>query len=97
MSYTDKQGREWNELDEASLPAEAKQAYTRYREINRQAASAREAFETIMRAAMQTDAVQFGYKFGKLSFTTDVEARKPKAQAKAKLSLADWLEQQATL
>ena len=97
MSYTDKQGREWNELDEATLPGEAKAAYAKYREINRQAAVAREGFETIMRAAMGTEAVQFGYKFGKLAFTTDVEARKPKASAKAKLSLSDWLEQQATL
>ena len=97
MSYTDKQGREWNELDESTLPGDAAQAYAKYREINRQAAAAREAFEKIMRAAMGTDAVQFGYKFGKLSFTTDVEPRKARAPAKAKLSLADWLEQQATL
>ena len=97
MSYTDKQGREWNELDEQTLPGDAKAAYVKYREINRAAASAREAFETLMREAMGTDAVQFGYKFGKLSFTTDVEARKAKAAPKAKLSLSDWLEQQATL
>lgn len=97
MSYTDKQGREWNELDEATLPEAARKQYAHYRAINRQAAEAREHFERIMRGEMKTDAIQFGYKFGKLSFTVDVEARKPKASAKAKLSLAEWLEQRTTL
>lgn len=97
MSYIDKQGRKWNELDEATLPALAQEQYERYREINRQAAQAREAFEATMKAEMGTDAVQFGYKFGKLSFTTDVEARKAKGPAKAKLTLAQWIEQQAQL
>ena len=94
MSYTDKQGREWNELDETSLPPNAKAAYAAYRERNRAAAIAREAFEAEMRAEMNTDAVQFGYKFGKLSFTTDVEA-KAKKPAKAKLTLAEWQAQNA--
>ena len=89
MSYTDKQGREWNELDIDSLPQSAQAAYAVYRERNREAAIAREAFEATMRAEMGTDAVQFGYKFGKLSFTTDVEA-KAKKPAKAKLTLAEW-------
>ena len=97
MSYTDKQGREWNELDEATLPTMAREAYAEYRRINRQAAAAREAFETVMRELLQTEAVQFGYKFGKLSFTVDVEARKPKASAKSKLTLDQWLEQRTTL
>ena len=94
MSYIDKQGREWHDLE---CPAQASLAYEAYRAANRKAAELREAFEAKMCELMGNDQVQFGYKFGKLSFTVDVEARKPKASAKAKLSLAEWLEQRTTL
>lgn len=92
MSYTDKQGREWNDLDTDSLPQAVQGAYNTYREANRVAAQHREAFEKAMMAEMGTEAVQFGYKWGKLSFTTDVEAKKAKASGKAKLTLAEWQE-----
>ena len=92
MSYTDKSGREWNDMDTNELGT-AQAAYSAYREANKVAAIARETFEALMRAEMGTDAVQFGYKFGKLSFTTDVDAKVARKPAKAKLTLAQWQEQ----
>ena len=95
MSYTDKQGRKWDDMDVDSLSPRAKAAYDHYKDANRVASQHREAFEAIMIQDMNTDCVQFGYKFGKLSFTTDVEARKPKAKSKQAISLADWKARQA--
>ena len=97
MSYIDKSGKEWNDLDTNSLPQAAQEAYNIYREANRKAAQCREAFEAIMVEAMGNADIQFGYRFGKLSFTTDGAPRKAKAPGKAKLTLDQWLAQQATL
>ena len=94
MSYTDKQGREWHDLE---CPAQASLQYEAYRAANRKAAELREAFEAKMCELMGNDQVQFGYKFGKLSFTCDGSPRKAKAAPKAKLTLDQWLDQQATL
>lgn len=94
MSYTDSKGRAWHDLDVASLPQAAQEAYARYQAQNKLAAQAREGFEALAKGAMGTELVQFGYKWGKLSFTIDGVA-KPKGPAKATVTLEQFLAQQA--
>ena len=93
MAYTDKSGKLWNELNTTSLPTSAKLAYEAFQAANKVASDKRKAFEAIMREEMGTDAVAFGYKWGKLTFTTDVEA-KTVSSGKAAMSLSDWLDRE---
>lgn len=87
----------WLDVDVNSLHIAASVAYNEYKALYRQAKEARETFETIMADANPVPAgkrLVFGYNFGKLSIAV-VADDKPRKVAKAKVSLAEFLKQQA--
>lgn len=87
----------WQDIDPAELPKSAQDAYADYKASYRAMKAAKEQFETLARASIPTPAgfeVKFGYNFGKLGIALAPVSDKPKA--KAKLSLAAWIEQQAS-
>lgn len=60
----------WQTIDTTNLPDDLALAYEDYRDLNRKAQAAREAFETAFRTlvpAAPRKSWLFGYRFGKLS------------------------------
>jgi len=77
----------WQNLDPATLPTGLRAAYDEYKQFQREAAKAREAFETAFAEMVPLPSSQsyvFGYKFGKLSFAiTDAPAKRPAKPSRA--------------
>ncbi len=88
----------WMEIDPSTLNATTLKAYTAYVAARKEANEARKSFETAIAsdAKMQDGKrMVFGYNFGKLSIAiVDGEAKANKP-TKPKLSLADYLKQNA--
>jgi hypothetical protein len=89
MAYVDSKGRTWHDFDVSTLSVEAQALYAKRAEAFRAAYAAEDAFEARANAEMKAQ-LQWGYRFGKLSFTAE---GKPKGQstAKPKMSLAQFL------
>lgn len=88
----------WVEIDPATLAKELAGAYETYKEAQRKAADKRSAFESAMNEAAELPEgrkMVFGYRFGKLSAAIVEDDRKPKAASPAKLSLSQFIAQQA--
>jgi len=87
-----KQDAVWVEIDPETLAGDQRQAYADYKAAYRMMKEARQAFEALMSADVQTgERMIFGYNFGKLSVAIvedDRKAAKPKAM---KQSLAEYL------
>ena len=85
----------WQEIDPASLPEAQSTLYVKYKNAYVLAKVARDAFEaSFAPAAPAGKRFVFGYNFGKLSMALVEDDRKP-AQAKATLSLQDYLAREA--
>lgn len=87
----------WNELDPASLPAPARDAYDRYKALYKQAKTERLVFEEAMNTIAELPEgvrMVFGYNFGKLSAAIVADDRKPAKATPAKQSLSDFLASQ---
>lgn len=88
----------WVEIDPTTLEAKLNAAYETYKEAQRKAAELRSAFEEQMNKAAELPEgkkLVFGYRFGKLSAAIVDDDRKPKAASPAKLSLSQFIAQQA--
>jgi hypothetical protein len=86
---------DWRAVDVDTLTDDLAAAHELYREANRQAQQAREAFETAFRAAVPCPRGQrlaFGYRFGKLSIAV-IPDDKPKATSAGRgaLTMSDLL------
>lgn len=87
----------WQDIDVASLPGPAQQAYEQYKVAQRAAAALREAFEASVRAVAPAPTgmrMVFGYRFGKLSAAIVEDEGRP-VKARPKATLADFLAAQA--
>lgn len=89
---------DWRNVDPDSLTDELQLAYEEYRECNRKAQAAREAFEKAFSTAVPCPRGQrlaFGYRFGKLSIAV-IPDDKPKATsgAKSPFTMADLIAMQ---
>lgn len=88
----------WVEIDPATLAKELAGAYETYKDAQRKAAELRSAFEEAMNDAAglpEGKKLVFGYRFGKLSAAIVEDDKKPKAASPAKLSLSQFIAQQA--
>ena len=88
----------WVEIDPTTLEAKLNAAYETYKDAQRKAAELRSAFEEAMNEAAELPEgkkMVFGYRFGKLSAAIIEDDRKPKAASPAKLSLSQFIAQQA--
>jgi hypothetical protein len=88
---------DWRNVDPDSLTDDLQLAYEAYREANRTAQAAREAFETSFCSAVPCPRGQrlaFGYRFGKLSIAVIPDDRPATKPAKAPFSLADLIRSQ---
>jgi hypothetical protein len=80
MAKPDRSDVTWNEVDVAALPAGLIVHYEHYKELQREAAIAREAFEAAfseMAPAPRGSRWGFGYRFGKLSVAALPDDAKP--------------------
>ena len=87
----------WQDIDVATLGAEAQAAYNEYKIAQRMAAELRAKFEQSVIDGLpipQGKRMVFGYRFGKLSAALVDDDRKPSKAKQAKGSLADFLAQQ---
>ena len=91
VKYTDKQERDWYDMDITSLPAIAMAAYEEYKQASRLAGKLRDKFDAIACDAVGDKAIQWGHNYGKLSFTMLDTAPKARVAAKGSVSLQDWL------
>lgn len=83
---------EWTQIDAGTLTAVQQAAYTYYRELRRQAAAARDAFEATMQEGVpEGERMVFGYNFGKLSVAIVPDERKAMAPKVKAQSLTDYL------
>lgn len=83
---------EWKEIDPATLPKAAQNAYATYKADAKQARESKERFEEMVRAAVEVPEgrkLVFAHNFGKLSAALAIDDDKPKASSKAG-SLADF-------
>jgi hypothetical protein len=88
----------WTELNADDLPAAIAGEYQKYKDMYRAMKAQRERFETALAAAADVPAGKrmiFGYNFGKLSVAIVDDDRKPAKSAQPKLSLAEFMRQQA--
>ena len=88
----------WVEIDPTTLAAKLATAYETYKDAQRKAAELRSAFEQQMNDAAglpEGKKLVFGYRFGKLSAAIVEDDRKPKAASPAKLTLSQFVAQQA--
>ena len=88
----------WVEIDPATLAKGLAGAYETYKDAQRKAAELRSAFEQSMNEAAELPEgkkLVFGYRFGKLSAAIVEDSGKPKAASPAKLSLSQFIAQQA--
>ncbi len=88
---------DWRNVDVDTLTSELQAHYELYREANRQAQSAREAFEKAFISAVPTPRGQrlaFGYRFGKLSIAVIPDDRPARTTTKGALTMADLLRTQ---
>lgn len=93
VAYTDKKGKDWYDLDPATLPAKCATQYEVYRKAQEQANTERKLFDSMTRDTLADPAIQFGHKYEKLSFTLLDKASKT-GNAKGKINLTAWLDQQ---
>lgn len=87
---------DWRNVDTDTLTDELQAHYELYREANRQAQSAREAFERAFMTAVPCPRGQrlaFGYRFGKLSIAVIPDDRKASPTTKGAFSLTDFMAQ----
>lgn len=87
----------WQNIEVASLSADAQAAYEMYKEASRKSAELRVKFEQMVNEGAglpQGQKLVFGYRFGKLSAAVVKDDSKPKSGSPAKLSLADYLKGQ---
>lgn len=75
------------------LPAELQQEYAKVKASYLQHKAVQKAFEDSLRAYLDEPNLVCSYRFGQLSVSVG-EAKAPKAEAKPKINLAQWLEQQ---
>lgn len=90
----------WVNIEIETLAPEMQKAYEAYKAKAREAAELRTKFEQMVNNAAELPQGQklvFGYRFGKLSAAVVKDDAKPKAAAPAKLSLSDYLKQQAAM
>lgn len=90
----------WTEIDPRTLDDGLEKAFDAYKASYRQTKALREAFEAAMReqaALPEGQRLVFGYNFGKLSVAVVEDTSKPKAPAKPKLSLGEYLAQQRAM
>jgi hypothetical protein len=88
----------WVQVDPASLPEQAQELYADYVTKRRLAGAAKAVFEQHMNVVGELPAgkrLVFGYNFGKLSVAVVDDDRKPAKSAQPKLSLAEFMRQQA--
>lgn len=87
---------DWRNVDVDTLTDELQAHYELYREANRQAQSAREAFEKAFTTAVPCPPHQrlaFGYRFGKLSIAVIPDDRPARTTPKGTLTLSDFMAQ----
>lgn len=86
---------DFQEIDAASLPPQARMAYDRLKVARKAASEARDAFETLAREAIAAPTglrAVFGYNFGKLSVgMAKDDAPKSSGASRKAVSLTDWL------
>lgn len=86
---------DFQEIDAATLPAQARMAYEKLKAARKDASEARDAFETLAREAISAPTglrAVFGYNFGKLSVgMAKDDAPKSSGASKKAVSLTDWL------
>lgn len=90
----------WVEINVETLSEDTRKAYEAYKNLYREMKALRTDFENLM----QDDAklpegkrLVFGYNFGKLSVAIVDDDRKPRKAAPAKLSLSEYMAQQAAM
>lgn len=84
-----------NDIDVASLSTSQQAAYNHYKAAYKTAKEAREKFEGTMQAnAPAGKRIVFNYRFGKLSVALADDKPQASTNGKAKLTLAQWLDNQ---
>lgn len=85
----------WINIEPSTLSAEQQTKYETYKSQYRVMKAAREDFEASMQVGTpEGQRIVCGYNFGKLSVALVEDDRKPKAQAKAPVTLAQYLAMQ---
>lgn len=89
---------DWRNVDVDTLTDELQAHYELYREANRQAQAAREAFEKAFASAVPCPRGQrlaFGYRFGKLSIAVIPDDKPARTTTKGAFSLGEFMAQAA--